>query len=184
MMSSMPTTQSSVVIVDPCGDIGTIGRTINPPLASLAGRRIGVLDNGKPNALLLMTEMARLLAARAGATVGAIVSKRTAAEPCEEPTLATVLDGADVILSGSADCGSCTSWSIFDVDQVERAGKVSIGITTTAFEGLSRQVASTLGLPSARICAVGHPLGGIDDDAVRALAANAVEDLLRLATTR
>lgn len=177
------TTLNAIRLVDPCGDTGTVGRTINPPMSTLAGKRIGVLDNGKTNALLLMTEMAHLLAARSGATVGAIVSKRTAAEPCEGSTLAAVLDGADVILTGSADCGSCTSWSIFDVDQVERAGKVAIGITTTAFNGLSRQVAATLGLPSARICPVPHPLGGIDDDAVRVLAAGAVEDLLRLATT-
>jgi len=175
-------TVESIRLVDPCGSTGTTGRTVNRSVATLAGKRIGVLDNGKTNALLLLTEMAHLLAARTGATIGRIVSKRTAAEPCEEPTLTTVLAGSDLVLTGSADCGSCTSWSIFDVDQIERAGTLSIGVTTTAFEGLSRQVAATLGLPSARICAVAHPLGGIDDDSVRALAASAVEDLLRLVT--
>ena len=176
-------TSSAIRLVDPCGATGTIGRIVNAPFGTLAGKRIGVLDNGKTNALLLMTEMAHLLAARSGATVGTIISKRTAAEPCEEPTMTAVLAGADVVLTGSADCGSCTSWSIFDVDQIEREGKLSIGITTTAFEGLSRQVAATLGLSSARLCAVAHPLGGIDDDAVRALASSAVEELLRLVTT-
>lgn len=169
-------------LVDPCGATGTAARLPVPAPAVLAGVRIGVLDNGKPNARLLLDEMARLLAERTGATLGISVAKRTAAEPCEQPTLAAVLDGADVVLTGSADCGSCTSWSIHDVDTLERSGKVAIGITTTAFEGLSRQVAATLGLPGARICAVPHPLGGIGEDDVRALAAGAVEHLVALAT--
>ncbi len=173
----------TIRIIDPCGETGTVGRTASAPFPTLAGKRIGVLDNGKTNAWLLLNEMARLLAERTGATLGTAIAKRTAAEPCEQPTLEAVLAGADLVLTGSADCGSCTSWSIYDVDQLERAGTLAIGITTTAFAGLSAQVAATLGLPSARICAVPHPLGGIDDDAVRALAAGAVEQLLRLATT-
>ena len=43
--------------------------TLAPSPPSLAGLRIAVLDNGKPNAALVMTRAAETLAARTGATV-------------------------------------------------------------------------------------------------------------------
>jgi hypothetical protein len=68
---------------------------------SLAGRRIGILDNSKPNADVLLGRVAELLAARAdGATVRRW-SKPGASHP------ATVIDEivgeVDVVLTGSAD---------------------------------------------------------------------------------
>ena len=172
----------TVTIEDPCGAVGPGARTATPGLASLAGTRIGVLDNGKPNAALLLSTMAAGLAARTGATVTLEIAKRTAAEPCAPDLIARLTASADLVLTGSADCGSCTPWSIHDVDTLEAAGVRAIGVTTTAFEPISREVARTLGMGSARIAVVPHPLGGIDDDAVRALAAGAVEQLVQLAT--
>jgi hypothetical protein len=171
-----------VTILDPCGATGTATCEAVPPFGSLAGRRIGVLDNGKPNAALLMTEMAERLAARTGATVALVTAKRTAAEAAPVELIASVADQADLVLTGSADCGSCTSWSIYDVHQLEGAGVLAIGVTTTAFEGISREAARTLGRPEPRLAVVPHPLGGIGEDAVRQLAAGSIEQLLQLAT--
>jgi hypothetical protein len=172
----------TISIEDPCGAVGPGVRAAVPRFSTLAGRRIGVLDNGKPNARLLLSAMAAGLAARTGATVTLEVAKRTAAEPCAPDLITRLAASADLVLTGSADCGSCTTWSIHDVDSLEAAGACAIGVTTTAFEPISREVARTLGLLDARIAVVPHPLGGIDDDAVRLLAAGAVEQLVQLAT--
>ena len=75
----------TVTIHDPCGDTGPSPKALTSPLDNLACTRIGVLDNGKPNAMMLMEEMARLLAARTGGTVTLLTAKRTAAEAAEEP---------------------------------------------------------------------------------------------------
>lgn len=170
----------SVTIHDPTGEVGPSAKTLTAPLDTLAGARIGVLDNGKPNAMVLMEEMARLLAERTGASVTLLTAKRTAAEPAEEDIIDALAKEADVVFTGSADCGSCTSWSIYDVDQLEGRGVRAVGVTTTAFEVLSRQVAATLGRPDARIAVVPHPLGAIGADAVRASAASSLEQLLGL----
>ena len=55
-------------------------------------------------------------------------------------------------------------------------------VTTTSFEALARSVADAYGLPEARIAVVEHPLGGIDDDAVRARAESVIDDVVALVT--
>ena len=62
--------------------------------------------------------------------------------------------------------------------QLEAAGVPTVVVATTAFAGLTRAVAERERLPEARTVVVAHPLGGIDADAVRSLAAAAVEDTL------
>jgi hypothetical protein len=70
-----------------------------PP--SLAGRRIAVLDNSKPNADVLLGRVAEALVARHGAGVISRWRKPGSSRP------ATVIDEiarvADVVLTGSAD---------------------------------------------------------------------------------
>jgi hypothetical protein len=71
-------------------------------LPVLAGRRIAVLDNRKPNAALLMTTIAERLAARTAAEVAFVVAKGTAATPAE-PEILRQLEAADLVVTGSAD---------------------------------------------------------------------------------
>lgn len=170
----------TISVYDPCGFTGVTPRTTTPSWPSLASKRIGVLDNGKPHALLLMSEMAKLLAERTGAVVSLIATKRTAAEPAPRDLIAQFVASCDVVLTGSADCGSCTSWSIFDVNQLEEAGVVAVGVTTTAFEPISLEAARTLGRLTPRLLAIIHPLGGIGEKDVRARAAQSVERLIAL----
>jgi hypothetical protein len=55
-------------------------------------------------------------------------------------------------------------------------------LATTAFERQARRVASAYGL-DARIVVVEHPLGGVDEDGIRARADGAVEAVLGLVTS-
>lgn len=73
-----------------------------PGFTDLAGRRIAVLDNGKPNAALLMTEVARHIVERTAAELALVVAKGTAATPAE-PEILQQLEAADLVLTGSAD---------------------------------------------------------------------------------
>ena len=94
----MPTT-----IYAPDGPVGRPREKLTPPPPSLGGLRIGVLDNRKPNAGLLLTLLAEVVVARTGARLGPVVEKGTAATPCEPDGLARLLAEADVVLTGSAD---------------------------------------------------------------------------------
>ena len=53
---------SAMEILDPVGSTSATSRTLAPRPASLAGKVIGVLDNSKPNARVLLEGVARALA--------------------------------------------------------------------------------------------------------------------------
>jgi hypothetical protein len=91
-----------VQIVAPDGKVGAPPLGLAPAPRSLAGLAIGVLDNRKPNAGLLLDRVAERLAARTGATVG-LRADKNAAIPCEDQVLDRMTKEVQVVLTGSAD---------------------------------------------------------------------------------
>jgi hypothetical protein len=91
-----------VQVLSPVGTVATAPRVAAPDAPTLAGESIAVLDNGKPNARLLLTTIAERVAARTGATVALVAGKATAAEPAE-PDILRQLEAARVVVTGSAD---------------------------------------------------------------------------------
>ncbi len=84
------------------GEVGPEPARLAPPVGSLAGRRIGVLDNRKPNADVVLGRLADVLAERTGATV-AERREKNAAIPCEDQVLEGLRREVAVVLTGSAD---------------------------------------------------------------------------------
>jgi hypothetical protein len=91
-----------VKILSPEGEVVGARRTLAAPLPVLAGAKVAVLDNGKPNARLLLQTIAQRLGARTGAQVALVTAKATAATPAE-PEIIQELRAADLVLTGSAD---------------------------------------------------------------------------------
>ena len=85
----------------PDGVVGPPEARLAPPAPVLAGKRIGILDNSKPNAGLLLQRMADRLAARTGATVS-VVERKNGALPAPDDALARLAE-TEVVLTGSAD---------------------------------------------------------------------------------
>ena len=121
--------------------------------SSLAGLRIAVLDNGKPNADVVMTAAAEALAARTGATVAArheegpprAVGQRR--HPVADDRFELVCAEADIVITGAADCGSCTAYSVFDAIALEKAGKPTVVVTTTKFRTVAETLSRSFGAP-------------------------------------
>ena len=93
-------------IYAPDGAVGTTPRSLAAAPAVLTGLRIGVLDNGKPNARLLLTRAAEKVAARTGARVTVVTAKgpgRNAATPASDDVIDALARDVDVVLTGSAD---------------------------------------------------------------------------------
>ncbi len=88
-------------IYTPVGEVGPSAASLAAPEPVLAGKRIAILDNSKPNAGRLLRHLAERLAARTGATVG-LVERKNAALPASDDTLARLAE-AEVVLTGSAD---------------------------------------------------------------------------------
>ena len=96
----------TVKIYAPDGNIGVPPNPLAASPAVLTGLRVAVLDNGKPNARLLMTRAAEQLAARTGATVELVTDKgpgHNAATACSDQVLDRITKEVDLVLTGSAD---------------------------------------------------------------------------------
>jgi Fe-S cluster biogenesis protein NfuA len=150
---------------------------------TLAGLRIAVLDNGKPNAVTVMSRAAETLASRTGATVSLVIKKgpggrsANAAIPCADDTFARVVAEADIVITGAADCGSCTAYSVFDAISFEKAGRPAVVVTTTKFQPIAATMAADFGMPDVRTLVLPHPFGGTDRDTLWGWADAAVEQL-------
>jgi hypothetical protein len=95
-----------IQVYAPDGRVGRPPVRLAPSPPSLGGLRIGVLDNGKPNAGLLMTRAAEQLAMRTGASLALITEKgpgANAATPCTPAVLERLSKEVDLVLTGSAD---------------------------------------------------------------------------------
>jgi hypothetical protein len=93
----------TIEIASPEGPLGELPKQLAPAPELLAGLRIGVLDNRKPNARVLLEGLATLLAERTGARVSLVAVKGNAAVRCEADLLEKLRAEADVVLTGSGD---------------------------------------------------------------------------------
>ena len=90
-----------ITLYDPTADPRTIAASLAPRLTTLAGKRAGILDNGKANAGTLMLAVTRILQERYGVTEVIKREKPVAGPP--KPEVLDALSKADFALVGSAD---------------------------------------------------------------------------------
>ncbi len=72
-------------------------------LASLEGMTIGILENGKLNAVEMLREVADLFVRRHGCVIGAVYSKANASAPAPSETLAQAAAEVDFLITGLGD---------------------------------------------------------------------------------
>ena len=178
----------AITIYRPDGDIGQARASLAPSPATLTGLRIAVLDNGKPNAALLMTRVAESLAKRSGAQVSTVLKKgprgesANAAVPCAPDIFERIVAQSDIVITGTADCGSCTAYSVYDGIELEKAGKVAVVVTTTHFRPVAATMADHFGLPELRTLVLPHPIGGTDPDTLFQWADDSIDEVIALCT--
>ena len=88
-------------VLSPLATSDQVVRTLARRRRSLAGLRIGVLDNSKPNAAVLLETVAERLAAHAGGATIHRWTKPGASIPSAQ--IDEIVANADVLLTGSAD---------------------------------------------------------------------------------
>ena len=90
-----------IVLYDPTAEPRAVVAALAPRLASLAGTRAGILDNGKANAGTLMLAVVERLKERYGVTDVVKREKPVAGPP--KPEVVEALAACDFVLVGSAD---------------------------------------------------------------------------------
>jgi hypothetical protein len=72
-------------------------------LENLEGKTIGVLENGKLNAVDMLHQISALFEQRHGCTVAPIYSKSNASAPAPGKTLQAAADEVDFLITGLGD---------------------------------------------------------------------------------
>ncbi|NDJ88010.1 hypothetical protein DQP56_04455 [Mycolicibacter senuensis] len=86
--------------------------------------------------------------------------------------------GVDAIISGLANCGSCTSWSVKDGLNALHRGIPTVVAVTEHFVGLAATLATDAGRPGLRLLQLDSSLNVLPEDQVRAAARDAFPRLL------
>lgn len=86
----------------PDGAAGQAPRCAAAALRVLSGKRIGLLDNRKPNAEVVLKRIADRLAERSGALI-VLHETKNAAVPCDDQVLERIAREVQVVLTGTAD---------------------------------------------------------------------------------
>ncbi|MDE0701648.1 MAG: hypothetical protein OXH61_13120 [Acidimicrobiaceae bacterium] len=86
----------------PDGAVGSPTAALAPSVPVLTGKRIGILDNTKPNAGALLERLTQRLVSRTGAVLG-LVETKNAALAAPDEVIARLQSEVDLVLTGSAD---------------------------------------------------------------------------------
>jgi hypothetical protein len=113
---------------------------------------------------------------------GPLGQSANAAIPLADDRLELLLAEADVVITGAADCGSCTAYSLHDAIELERNGKPTVVTTTTQFEPVAKTLSISFGAPDTRLLVLPHPIGGTDESTLNQWADAAVDRMIALFT--
>ena len=103
------------LLLDPTGtDEAGQESTLSPRPVTLNGLRIGLLDNTKPNATLLLEEIGSELQSRYGAGETRLYTKDYFGTPATADLLERIADECDVVITAVGDCGSCSAATVAD----------------------------------------------------------------------
>ncbi|HEU5155738.1 MAG TPA: hypothetical protein VFU43_01995 [Streptosporangiaceae bacterium] len=91
-------------LLDPTGDTErTVDVTLAPRLRSLRGLTVGLVDNTKTNATLLLTEVAKELQRTHDLRTWVVYTKSYFGTPVEESLIQQIMHNCDFALAGIGD---------------------------------------------------------------------------------
>jgi hypothetical protein len=179
------------VILDPTGRAAV--DTAAPPPAfelaprrtALAGLRVGLMNNTKHNAELLLAEIGELLVAEhAGVSVTVAQTKPNFAAPAPADLVEEYRRECDVVITGVGDCGSCSASAVADGIVFERAGLPAAVICSDAFAVTASAMAAMRGAPDYQYILTPHPVAVLTADQVRQRAKQLLPEVVATLTER
>ena len=151
--------------------------------ADLAGARIGLLENTKHNADLMLDEIGALLVAEHGAAAVTLRrTKRAFALPAPEELIAEFAAQCDVVITGVGDCGSCSASAVADGVVFEAAGVPAAVVCSDAFVTTANAMAELRGAPGYAYATTAHPVAVLTPEQVADRAKHLVADVVGLLT--
>lgn len=169
-------------LMNPLGSNPVERQPIAPRLATLAGTKIGLLDNTKKNADLLLKAAAEILQREHGVRE-VVYRRKISSSPAAPAAMLDEMAACDAVINAYGDCGSCTSWCVHDGVTLEKRGVPTATVNSDAFVVLGQMEAVALGVPGLPIVMVPHPMGDVSAGVVIERARDMVAQVVRVLTT-
>ena len=173
----------SFLVLDPRGESDRGGFALPPALRQTRGTVVALLDNGKIGSARFLDLIEEILRADHGVAHFIRACKPDASRSVPAGMLAE-LATADALVTATGDCGSCSSCTVHDAIEAERAGVPSAAIITDRFKRTAQSIAEVNGVPGYGVAVVDHPIANADEQGLRARAVIAVQQILALWTER
>jgi hypothetical protein len=168
------------VLLDPTGmDAVADDNTLAPRPGTLKGLKIGLLDNTKPNSMMLLTAIADRLRGQGIAEPRRYV-KHYFGTPAKQELLDQIAEECDVVITAVGDCGSCSAGTVADGILLERAGVPTVSICSDSFTMSGRAMATVQGFAGFEFLTVEHPVASLDEQQINDRAQAALPDVLRI----
>lgn len=151
---------------------------------SLSGLRVGLLANTKRNAEQFLEQVGKILTEEYGAASVLARKKPDITNTAPEPILEDLRTGADVVVVGVGDCGSCSASAVADGIVLEQSGVPAAVVCTDAFTASASAMARVRGVPDYTYLTVPHPMANLTADGVQDKAGQAAAGIVGMLTSR
>ena len=173
-------------ILDPTGRAG-VAAAPRPDLLlatrrpALSGLRVGLMDNTKHNAALLLHEIGKLLVAEHGlAAVTVEATKANFAAPAPAELIERYRQDCDVVITGVGDCGSCSASAVADGILFEQAGVPAAVICSDAFVVTADAMAELRGAAGYHYARTAHPVAVLTTEQVQQRAKQLLPEVVAI----
>ena len=160
---------------DPTPEAAAVQRARKTAPADLAGKTVGLLDIGKMRGSEYIDRLEVLLQERG-------ILTRRYAKPTNTRTapvsiLQAVATECDAVIIALSDCGSCTSCSTHDLNDLDLRGIPGVSVLTTEFRDAFAKQCGAIGYGGASVF-VPHPMQNRTTAELHAFADGSVDEVL------
>lgn len=134
-------------------------------LESLLGARIVLFSNTKKNPDHFLTAVGERLENDHNVTVSDVVYKDVATSAADDEVYDHLRE-YDAVLLAYGDCGSCSSWTMYDAFQLEGMGVPTVVFCSEEFTTLCQFEAENQGVSGLPIVEFEHPVADLDPETV------------------
>lgn len=160
---------------DPTAETASVLRARATPLASVAGKTIALMDIGKMRGEEFIDRLEQLCHARGVATRRYKKPTNTRVAPRE--MINDIASNCQAVIIALSDCGSCTSCSTHDLNDLDKKGLPGVSVLTEEFRQAFESQKSAIGLDAASIY-VPHPMQNRTTAELHAFADRSVDAIL------
>ncbi len=169
-----------IKVLDPTAKRLEDNASPGPDAGSLAGKTIGFRLDQIWRCWDWISENWAAKFEEAGSTVTYWRSTNRSGEEGEEQarSLEAWLKTVDVVISGLANCGSCTGWTIRDAVAAANTGVPTVAVATKNFEDFAHELAARGGRSGLRVHVLPYPLNELSREEVEPVAEAYFDGLL------